>query len=41
MASIRREITVRATADQVWDVLADLGALHTRLVPGFVVDTKL
>ena len=41
MASIRKEITVRASADHVWDVLRDLGALHTRLVPGFVVDTQL
>lgn len=41
MATIRKEITVRATPAQVWDVLSDLGALHTRLVPGFVVDTQL
>jgi len=31
----------RAKADQVWAVLRDIGALHTRLVPGFVVDTRL
>lgn len=41
MATIRKEITVKATVAQVWDVLRDIGALHTRLVPGFVVDTKL
>jgi hypothetical protein len=41
MASIRREITVDASADTVWDALADIGALHTRLVPGFVTDCKL
>ena len=41
MASLRKEITVKATLDQVWEVLRDVGALHTRLVPGFVVDTKL
>jgi hypothetical protein len=31
----------RASADQVWDALRDIGALHTRLVPGFVVNTTL
>jgi hypothetical protein len=31
----------KAKADQVWAVLRDIGALHTRLVPGFVVDTRL
>jgi hypothetical protein len=41
MASIRKEIVTRAKADQVWAVLRDIGALHTRLVPGFVVDTRL
>src|SRR6266852_5621082 len=41
MASIRKEILVDARPEQVWDVLRDVGALHTRLVPGFVVDTQL
>jgi hypothetical protein len=41
MASIRKEIETRARLDDVWDAIADLGALHTRLVPGFVVDTRL
>ena len=41
MASIRKELTTAASAEQVWDVLRDIGALHTRLAPGFVVDTKL
>lgn len=41
MASIRREVLLDAPLDQVWDALRDVGALHTRLVPGFVVDTKL
>jgi carbon monoxide dehydrogenase subunit G len=41
MASIRKEITTRATPEQVWDALRDVGALHTRLVPGFVTDTRL
>jgi hypothetical protein len=25
----------------VWDAIRDIGALHTRLVPGFVVDTRV
>ncbi len=41
MASIRKEITTSASPDQAWDALRDVGALHTRLVPGFVVDTKI
>ena len=41
MATIRKEITTTAKPDQVWAAIQDIGALHTRLVPGFVVDTKL
>jgi carbon monoxide dehydrogenase subunit G len=41
MASIRREITTRARDSEVWDALRDIGALHTRLVPGFVTNTRL
>jgi len=41
MASIQKEITVNATIEQVWEAMRDIGALHTRLVPGFVVGTKL
>ena len=41
MASIRKEILVDARPERVWDALRDVGALHERVVPGFVVDTKL
>jgi len=41
MASVRREITTKARVDDVWSAIRDVGALHTRLVPGFVTDTKL
>jgi hypothetical protein len=41
MASVRKEISTNASADAVWSALRDIGALHTRLVPGFVVDTRL
>ena len=41
MATIRSEIRTRARSSEVWAAIRDIGALHTRLVPGFVVDTKL
>src|SRR5580704_12058327 len=41
MAYIRTEISIDASPDAVWDALRDWGALHERLVPGFVVDTRL
>jgi carbon monoxide dehydrogenase subunit G len=41
MASIRKEIVVEARAQDVWDAIRDIGALHQRLVPGFVIDTQL
>jgi hypothetical protein len=41
MATIHKEILINAEADAVWDAARDFGALHTRLVPGFVVDTRL
>lgn len=41
MASIHREIHIAATPETAWDALRDVGALHTRLVPGFVTDTRL
>jgi len=41
MASIRREITTTASVDAAWEALRDVGALHRRLVPGFVTDTRL
>jgi Polyketide cyclase / dehydrase and lipid transport len=41
MASTYKEIRIEASSDTIWDAVRDIGALHTRLVPGFVVDTKL
>ena len=41
MASIRNEIPLAAPAAQVWDAIRDFGALHRRLVPGFVTDCRL
>ena len=41
MASIRRLLTIRRPSAEVWDALRDVGALHTRLVAGFVTDCEL
>jgi carbon monoxide dehydrogenase subunit G len=41
MASIHREISINAPPEHVWSAVRDVGALHTRLVPGFVIATKL
>lgn len=41
MATIRKEILINAPVDKVWDVVRDIGAIHTRFAPGFVVDTQL
>ncbi len=41
MSSIRKEIFINVASEVVWDALRDVGALHTRLVPGFVTDTRL
>jgi uncharacterized protein YndB with AHSA1/START domain len=40
MATIRKEVQINAPAQKVWDALRDVGALHNRLAPGFVVDAK-
>ena len=41
MASIRQEVLINASPAAVWDALRDIGALHTRLAPGFVRDVRL
>ena len=41
MASIHKDIAIDAHPDDVWDALCDFGALHRRLAPGFVLDTRL
>jgi carbon monoxide dehydrogenase subunit G len=41
MVSIRREVQVNARPEKIWDAVRDVGAVHERLAPGFVVDTKL
>lgn len=41
MASIRKEMVLDANPNDVWDAVRDVGAIHTRLAPGFVADTRL
>ena len=41
MATIRKQLTTAAAPEVVWGAARDVGALHTRLVPGFVTATTL
>jgi hypothetical protein len=41
MASVRTEALIDARPEDVWAALRDWGAPHERLVPGFVVDTRI
>ena len=41
MASIRREARIAARPETAWAALRDVGGIHRRLAPGFVVDTQL
>ena len=41
MASVHREVVIARPVAAVWDALADVGALHTRLATGFVIDCRL
>jgi hypothetical protein len=41
MATIHKEIEIARDMEFVWDAIRDVGAIHKRLVPGFVVDCKL
>jgi hypothetical protein len=41
MASVRREVVIEVSPEQLWAAVRDVGALHTRLVAGFVTDCRL
>ena len=41
MACIYKEIAIDAPADSVWSAVRDVGAVHERLVPGVLTDTRL
>jgi hypothetical protein len=41
MATLHNSVLIDATPGAIWDAARDIGSLHTRLVPGFVVSTQL
>ena len=41
MATLRKQIDVAAGPAAAWDAVRDFGALHNRLVPGFVKECVL
>jgi carbon monoxide dehydrogenase subunit G len=41
VATILLEIEIARSKAAVWDAIRDVGAIHTRLVRGFVVDCRL
>ena len=40
-ATVRRQTTVAADPAAVWDAIADFGAVHTRVAPGFLTALEL
>ncbi|MDP1749621.1 MAG: SRPBCC family protein [Reyranella sp.] len=41
MATLRREISLDATADQVWPAIRDFGHVHARVAPGFLTALEM
>ena len=41
MATVRVEVVIDVPAARVWDAVADVGAVHRRLLPGRVADARL
>jgi len=41
MASIHKDILIDASPETVWDAVRDIGAIHERLCPGFVINTEM
>ena len=41
MPTVHKEILINVPPETVWDAARDWGALHTRLVPGFVTATEV
>jgi carbon monoxide dehydrogenase subunit G len=41
MVSIRVEVLIDARPEQVWAAIADVGAVHTRLLPSRVAGTRI
>ena len=41
MPAIHHQILIERPAELVWNAVRDVGALHSRLVPGFVTATEM
>jgi hypothetical protein len=41
MVSIHVEVIIEARPDQVWTAIADVGAVHERLLPGRVTAVRM
>ena len=41
MASIHKEIFLDTPPDAVWDAVRDVGAVHTRVAPGFLTGCRM
>jgi carbon monoxide dehydrogenase subunit G len=41
MASIHKEVLIESHADAVWDAVRDVGAVHTRVAPGFLTACRM
>lgn len=41
MPAIHHQVLINRSPDFVWDAVRDVGALHSRLVPGFVTATEM
>ncbi|GIH03978.1 hypothetical protein Rhe02_20450 [Rhizocola hellebori] len=41
MATVRVEATISVAAHRVWDAVADVGAVHRRLLPGRVANARI
>ena len=41
MACIHKEIVIEASPEHAWAAVRDVGAVHQRLTPGILVDTRL
>lgn len=41
MPTVHKEVLIQASPESVWDAVRDVGALHSRLVPGFVTNTQM
>ncbi|MFF2080042.1 SRPBCC family protein [Kitasatospora sp. NPDC058162] len=41
IATIVEDVLIEADAESVWDAVRDVGAVHERLIPGYVLDTRM